>query len=1209
MGAVQNRRAAPLDFDCLAQRIVPATPAMRDEFHASDEGVEDVDPRPFVAARDAHEDDARRYWKSQIREALHGRIVELVSHLLAKKPNGNARNGKRRWGNHHSFEMNVSGPFCGRWRDFETDERGDVFDLIRRQLGLNFRDALDWAAHWCGISRIAPTSAEIAGWKTAEAERVERERRDTFEQAKKEAATIAFVQRIWRDTIAIDGTLGDKYFFDCRKIQAPEYPASLRWSIKERAIIGAITNEAGEIVGVQQIAVTPSGTKDTDRWPEHGSAKKTLGFAGKGVLRFPGPDDEPICFAEGPETGLSVWAATGFETHVLVGSLSSVIGRICDPNGNPLPCYQRRRIILCQDDDAPGAPALRAAKDALAKLTKLGFDAAIATPFNPRRHDKSDFNDLLREQGLDAVRQRIEAAVVGYETRHVDFLTLEEGQERLGEHMEGFFAQVHRSHYRNTAPPALPLAIAAPVGLGKTHAALAEALRTLIAMREKVNDRVKSAKVIVFAVPSIDLADEVAARFNQMACAAGTRLKAAVWRGAAAINPDGDGESTMCCDLETMQEALRLEAEVGKEVCDRECPHVFGCAYCLQKEEEADLWVISHPAIFHNAPRPIRNAKVAALIIDESPWQAGLVGLGDDKIELLLNDRDGRFGFKVRWLHVGEDRLVIARKKLFDALKAHPLGFVGRAALLSAGLTADECKNSIQDEQFRKMREENWRTREINASIRPMMALWRAVADLLGDNGPDRCGRLFVFENENGQKVLRVTGCLSVAADYRAPTLLIDATMDVELLRPFWSDIEEAPPFLIDAPHQKIIQATNKTYAKTSLLRDQDGDGRPNEKARALRLQKLRSVILRERRNVLGETLVVGNKQVIDELKLPQRLVHAAWFNAVAGRDHWKNVGLVIVVGRPMPSPRAVEKLARALTGRVPEAAEDWYPRRDVERLKRNGRETIVVVGEGFSHPDEYCERVRQRIVNGEIVQAIGRGRGIRRDAARPLKILVLGDTPLPFPVDEFASAEINNASATDRMLAEGGVAFENGTSASKAYPELWPMVGAAKTALQRQGHLVLAEKCVRFQCAGKGRHVERAWYDARVVEDPRAAIESLLGPLVFFEFTDDAETGDGTEPASQPRLSPDAKRYLSLLEQLSLTAGRRVLHPGSNTEVTAVGRDALRANFYADKIGDAETVRKAFRRAEVRMLELRLIEIFGVGEDETVGLLPGQNV
>jgi putative DNA primase/helicase len=1179
---------------------------MRDEFHGSDEGVEDHDPRPFVAARYAQKDNARRYRKALIREGLHGRIVELVSYLLAKKPNGNARNGKRRWGNHLSFEMNVSGRFRGCWYDFETHEHGDVFELIRRERGLNFRDALDWGANWCGICDAAPNDAEIATWKRAEAQRAARETRDALEQARIDAAKIATIKKIWDNTIAIDGTIGHKYFFVCRKIQVPEYPAALHWSIKERAIIGAITNEDGEIVGVQQIAVTSSGTKDPDRWPDRGGAKKTLGFAGKGVLRFPGPDDGPICFAEGPETGLSVWAATGFETHVLVGSLSGVIGRICDPDGNPLPCYQRRKIILCQDDDPPGAPALRAAKDALAKLTKLGLDAAIATPFNPRRHDKSDFNDLLREQGLDAVRQRIEAAVAGYETRHIDFLTLEEGQERLSEHIEGFFAQVRRSHYRKTA---LPLAIAAPVGLGKTHAALAEALRTLIAMREKVNDRVKSAKVIVFAVPSIELADEVAARFNQMACAAGTRLKAAVWRGAAAINPDGDGESTMCCDLETMQEALRLEAEVGKEVCDRECPYVSGCAYCLQKEEEADLWVISHPAIFHNAPRPIRNAKVAALIIDESPWQAGLAGLGDDKIELLLNDRDGRFGFKVRLLHVGENRLVIARKKLFDALKAHPLGFVGRAALLSAGLTADECKNSIQDEQFRKMREENWRTREINASVRPMKALWRAVADLLGDDGPDRCGRLFVFENENGQKVLRVTGHLPIAREYQAPTLLIDATMDVELLRPFWSDIEEAPPFLIDAPHQEVVQATNKTYAKTSLLRDQDRDGRPNEKAKALRLQKLRSVILREARNVLGETLVVGNKQVIEELKLPERLVHAAWFNAVAGRDHWKNVGLVIVVGRPMPSPRAVEKLARALTGRVPEAVEDWYPRGDVERLKRNGRETIVVVGEGFSHPDEYCERVRQRIVNGEIVQAIGRGRGIRRDAARPLKILVFGDTPLPFPVDEFTSAEINNASATDRMLAEGGVAFENGTSASKAYPELWTMAGAAKAALQRQGHLVLAEKCVRFQCAGKGRHVERAWYDARVVEDPRAAIESLFGPLVFFEFTDDAKANDGTEPASQPRLSPDAKRYFSLLEQLSLTAGRRVLHPGSNTEVTAVGRDALRANFYADKIGDAETVRKAFRRAEGRLLELGLIEIFGVGDGEMVGLPPGQNV
>ena len=61
-----------------------------------------------------------------------------------------------------------------------------------------------------------------------------------------------------------------------------------------------------------------------------------------------------------------------------------------------------------------------------------------------------------------------------------------------------------------------------------------------------------------------------------------------------------------------------------------------------------------------------------------------------------------------------------------------------------------------------------------------MKALWRALADLLKDDGPDRCGRLFIYENENGQKVLKVTGYLPVAPDYQAPTLLIDAIMDVD---------------------------------------------------------------------------------------------------------------------------------------------------------------------------------------------------------------------------------------------------------------------------------------------------------------------------------------------------------------------------------------------------------------------------------------------
>jgi putative DNA primase/helicase len=42
---------------------------------------------------------------------------------------------------------------------------------------------------------------------------------------------------------------------------------------------------------------------------------------------------------------------------------------------------------------------------------------------------------------------------------------------------------------------------------------------------------------------------------------------------------------------------------------------------------------------------------------------------------------------------------------------------------------------------------------------------------------------------------------------------------------------------------------------------------------------------------------------------------------------------------------------------------------------------------------------LRTAIAEREIIQAVGRGRGVNRDATRPLNVFVLADAALPIPV------------------------------------------------------------------------------------------------------------------------------------------------------------------------------------------------------------------
>src|SRR6516165_4374938 len=88
-----------------------------------------------------------------------------------------------------------------------------------------------------------------------------------------------------------------------------------------------------------------------------------------------------------------------------------------------------------------------------------------------------------------------------------------------------------------------------------------------------------------------------------------------------------------------------------------------------------------------------------------------------------------------------------------------------------------------------------------------------------------------------------------------------------------------------------------------------------------------------------GRTLIVGNLAIVEAMDLPPHIERAN-FNAVAGRDRWKDVRLLVIVGRPMPRPQDVERMAGALTGLSPETiGERWYPKAAACRMKRkNGQ-------------------------------------------------------------------------------------------------------------------------------------------------------------------------------------------------------------------------------------------------------------------------------
>jgi hypothetical protein len=187
--------------------------------------------------------------------------------------------------------------------------------------------------------------------------------------------------------------LGETYLTTHRAIPKPPggWPDAVRYRPGDRCLILAGTTESDEVMFVQRVFLEADGRKAP-------GPKLTNGVKNSAYIRLPATPTRangPLLLGEGPETCLSSWVSTGHETWGAAG-----------PNTGHDPPLKRVCVLLADDDPADLALAKK-----LAEWLRAGTDIRVATPWQVRRHDKSDFNDLLQIEGIDAVRARIEAAL------------------------------------------------------------------------------------------------------------------------------------------------------------------------------------------------------------------------------------------------------------------------------------------------------------------------------------------------------------------------------------------------------------------------------------------------------------------------------------------------------------------------------------------------------------------------------------------------------------------------------------------------------------------------------------------------------------------------------------------------------------------------------------------------------------------------------
>jgi putative DNA primase/helicase len=1151
-----------------------------------------------------------RDWRAFDAE-LRARVPELAVELLGKPT---FRAGQEwRWGRKGSLSVVVGGARAGMWFDHEEGRGGWFSDLVGRDLGMAREDATDWIADRIGMAALPrPTRGRSApGARPANdpgepltAPATAPPKRDLDDDAAPapiradEAAARA--ARLWTSARP---ALDDHPYLVAKQAA----PLALRMDARHRLVV-PLQDIDGRIHSLETIA--PNGAK---RFLAGGAKKGHFAVVGAepGPLAEPGG---PLLICEGWATGASLHMATGYR---VVAAMDA---------GNLMPVAEALRarfpdaaLVLVADNDAKpdrdGNPGVEAARK-----VALAVDGRLAVPNRP-----GDANDLFCAEGPDAIAALVAGAAhipPPPPTYPAPVLTPDEARASLAAAIAGFMAAIpdywaavevaqeeaktpdadrDPLDFNIVARAALPPLLGLPVdvGLGKTSSARA-AIAALIAGGGL------GTRKVVYAVPRHVLGAEQVAAFEALG------ISAMLWKGRTAPDPtDENPDRLMCLDTDATFDALEIEHPVEQSCCKVKngaelllCPWFHDCGYQRQKPlaQAAQVIVCAHDSLFHMKPQAI--GEVALLVIDEAFWQSGLRGL-DGKATLTQDGLEpGRtsltcYNGKGK-MDVGATAdLVAARERLCKALRVTEPGPLRVGLLEAIGLTPDDCRHAATLER-RRMRDAGLRPgmspverRKRIESVLPQAGepwappgrcatLWLILAEAL-ENGHDAAGAELVHEMTEAGSVralrLRWRSPMRTGWAAQAPILHLDATLRPELVQTYLPRIDIGEPVSARQPHVRVRQVTGSPTSARALSPSADAPER-DRKAAVTRLRDLQAWIdLRARQcrrpGQAIDLLVVGQKAAIDAIRsagLPPR-VEAVHFNALSGLDRWGGIGGMVVLGRTLPAPRTVELIATTLTGRVPapnpEDAGWWYPMVE-RRIRLAGDRTAPLAME--EHADPIAEAVRWCICEGELIQAMGRGRGVNRTAATPLEIDLLTDVVLPVTVDALVPWSDLRPTRRD-LMALSGIVLENAADMAACFPELWSTAAAARQDRSRSvtncyyrdlynSQMSHSSAEVTYRPEGPGHRARTARVDLSRIPDPEAWLTNRLGPLASFEMRLIAGAGsDAPDPAEAARLDALASRLTASMQ--AVLAARRAALAALSVRLEAAEPYVLRRTHH----------------------------------------------
>ena len=638
--------------------------------------------------------------------------------------------------------------------------------------------------------------------------------------------------------------------------------------------------------------------------------------------------------------------------------------------------------------------------------------------------------------------------------------------------------------------------VIAELGLGKTR---------IVIEVSSVWKRQVDVGPIIYAVPTLDLADEIAKQYVQRG------LDARVFRGRGALDPEhfdpakaDDDQIQMCLNPDAVELALKAHADIYATCCKskgEKCRFSDQCGYLRQmpeKGDQPDVWVIAADMLFHAQPA---LGDASCLIIDESFWEKGLRGIGDDRWSIEIDDLIAPVP-AVHDFYDDATMRISDRNLLAQALlRQQGVGGVERSRF--ADFSEQECHEIIRREwdylrelgrplhpgmsasEIKKLKNND--TLEAIGLTRRVIKIWQEVQNMIRHPEIAVSGSLIIKQKKKARHVAW-RGVADFTDQFIVPTLMLDAT----------------PPGLsiIHVYNARAKIVADLSVAMPSSVHTKQFLGSPSSSSKLKGSKKHRdsvlcSILQQWLELCRPETLITCQKDFeewLQEQKLPDN-IHTLHFNNLAGIDKYKGVRLHFTIGRTAPGRLAPESVAAAITGKQPKMVDDpndfWYPliKRGIRLTDGSG---ILVMGE--QHPDPLVEAVRWQQTEAQLVQANGRSRGINRDDKTPLTRVFLFDTCLPETVDEVLQWE--KPSLLIKTAVEGFM-LTSPADLVKVRPDLWPNTRTADRTIEAGVPVLPGFVQVNYKLAGSKRKSRIGWFDLGIVPDPIAWLRERLGSPV----------------------------------------------------------------------------------------------------------------